>query len=739
VAASKNLQTSPRPGASPAAPDGAPGWTSLGAGGIGRLWLLAAAAVVVVALVAALTFSGAAAARTLSDPGALTRWALPLAKTIHNLSAAAVIGALVFAVAILPPRLRRPGRGKAGDDDDGGAEHPAFTRTMALAAGAAIAWTLSAVAVLVLSFSDIAGQPLSAGPSFTSALVGYMTDISTGRAWLAVTISAALVATLVFGVRSVGELAATLALAVVGGLVPLALIGHSAGGNDHYGAVNSIGLHLLGVCLWVGGIIVLAVISGTLGSRDTTAVVLRRFSALAVFSFFLVFLSGVVNASIRITSLSQLATPYGSLLVFKALATLLLGLIGFMHRQWIIPQLGAKPAARVLWQLVAVELLIMGAVSGVAAALARTAPPTPEAAPVDASPARILTGYELPPELTDARWLTEWRFDWLWVAFVLTAATTYLLGMVKLRRRGDAWPVLRAASWLAGLAALTYVTSGPPSVYGMVLFSAHMVDHMALTMVVPLFLVLGAPVTLALKALTPRRDGSRGPREWILWLVHSKYSAFITHPLVAAANFAGSIIIFYYTPLFGFALREHVGHELMNVHFLITGYLFVLTMIGQDPVPRRAPYPLRLILLFATMAFHAFFGVALTSSTTLIQASWFGNMGRPWGPDALADQQLGGAAMWGIGEIPTLCVAIGVAYMWSRSDARETKRKDRAADRNNDAELAAYNDMFARLSRQDARLVPPGGPRPAAQPDAGLESAAAPTNDETSSIQGETR
>ncbi|NKX51631.1 cytochrome c oxidase assembly protein, partial [Arthrobacter deserti] len=176
--------------------------------------------------------------------------------------------------------------------------------------------------------------------------------------------------------------------------------------------------------------------------------------------------------------------------------------------------------------------------------------------------------------LTGSRWVTEWRWDWLWVAFVLTAGALYLTGAVRLHRRGDSWPLLRVHSWLAGLAALTYVPSGAPAVYGMVLFSAHMVDHMALTMVVPLFLVLGAPVTLALKALAPRRDGSRGPRGWILWAVHSKFSAFVTHPLVAAANFAGSIIIFYYSPLFGFALREHVGHELMIVHFLITGYLF---------------------------------------------------------------------------------------------------------------------------------------------------------------------
>ncbi|HEX2248572.1 MAG TPA: cytochrome c oxidase assembly protein [Arthrobacter sp.] len=670
--------------------------------GIGKLWLLAAAAVVVLALVAALIYSGAAATRQLSDPGALTRWGLPAAKAVHNLALAAVIGSLVFAVAIVPKRLRRS---RKSDHQDDSPEHPAFTRVMALAAGAAIVWTLAAVAVLVLSFSDISGLPLSGDAGYTSALVGYMTDIATGQAWLAITIVAAIVATLTFGVRSLTALAFTLVLATVGGLLPMALTGHSAGGDDHYGAVNSIGLHLLGVCLWVGGLIALAFLSGTLGSKDITKQVLKRYSALALISFFLVFFSGLINAGIRITSLDQIASEYGALVVFKTLTTLLLGAIGFMHRQWIVPQLGTKSAARVLWQLIVVELLIMGAISGVAVALARTAPPTPEELPPDASPARILTGYDLPPELAGSAWITTWRWDWLWVAFTLIVGIAYLIGVARVRRRGDSWPIARAASWIVGLLALTYVTSGAPAVYGMVLFSAHMLDHMALTMVVPLFLVLGAPVTLALKALPPRQDGSRGPREWILWLVHSTFSKIITHPLFAAANFAGSIIIFYYSPAFGFALREHVGHELMNVHFLLTGYLFVLSMIGQDPVPYRAPFPLRLVLLFATMAFHAFFGVALTSSTSLLQASWFGSMGRDWGLSAMEDQRLGGAIMWGVGEIPTLCVAIGVALMWSRSDARETKRKDRAADRNKDAELAAYNDMFAKLAQRDEQIT----------------------------------
>nr|WP_323962079.1 cytochrome c oxidase assembly protein [Arthrobacter sp. JZ12] len=662
----------------------------------------------------ALAFSGAAAPRQLSDPGALTRWGLPISKAVHNIAVAVVIGSLVFAVVILPRRVRSRRENARDDAANGADEDPAFARVMAMASTAAVVWTLAALAVLVLTYSDAAGLPLSSDPSYTQGLASYLTDFDTGRAWLSTTMIAAVVATMTFGARSSLWLGLTLLLAL-GGLIPMALIGHSASGDDHNAAVNSIALHLVGVCLWVGGLIVLAAIGGKLGKQTTS--VLHRYSALAVFAFALVFFSGLINASLRIGSLAQLGSEWGLLVTFKAIATILLGGIGLMHRQWIIPQLDTNMSARrVLWQLIAVELAIMAAVSGVAVALARTAPPRSEELASDASPARILTGYELPPEPTAMRWLTEWRPDWLWITFAVTVGVAYILGMLKLRRRGDSWPVLRLICWLVGLIALTYFTSGAPAIYGMVLFSAHMVDHMALTMVVPLFLVLGAPVTLALKALSPRRDGSRGIREWILVIVHSRFSAVVTHPIFAAANFAGSIVVFYYSPLFGFALREHVGHELMILHFLLTGYIFVLSMIGTDPVPRRAPYPLRLLLLFATMAFHAFFGVALTGSTSLLQASFFGNMGREWGPSALEDQQIGGAVTWGIGEVPTLLLAIGVAIMWSRSDARESRRKDRAAERNNDADLAAYNKMFASLAERDrSRAAGPSRP-PAAAP-----------------------
>ncbi|MGO4492866.1 cytochrome c oxidase assembly protein [Arthrobacter sp. 2YAF22_2] len=699
----------------PAAPTPTAGGRGSGAGtaGISRGWQLAGLVALFLGLVAALLFSGAAGARSVSDPGALVRWGLPASKALHNAALATVIGGLIFAVAILPRNLT----GRPSKDKDA-PEHPAFTRALAITAAAGVVWTLSAVGVLVLSYSDIAGQAVSADPEFTKSLVYFMTDIETGRAWLTVVIIAAVVTTALFGVRSRGALALTLIFSMVG-LVPSALIGHSSSSSDHEGAINSLGLHLVGVSAWVGGIIVLTLLSGVLagsagagaaGRTDVTEPTFRRFSALAGFAFALVFASGVINASIRLTSWTDLfGSGYGQLILAKTAATLVLGGIGLMHRRWVIPQLGVKGAGlsarRVLWQLVLVELLVMGATMGIAVALGRSAPPQPRTFAPDASPAFILSGYELPPELTPQRWLTEWRLDWLWVAVAVFGLASYILGIRKVRQRGDSWSWFRTINWLIGLVVLTFVTSGPPSVYGRVLFSAHMVDHMALTMVAPIFLVLGAPVTLALRALTPRRDSSRGPREWLLVFVHSKFSQLVTHPLFAAANFAGSIVLFYYSDAFGYAMRDHVGHELMNLHFALTGYIFVLTMIGTDPLPRRAPYPMRLLLLLATMGFHAFFGVSIMGGTGLLAADYFGNLGRSWGPSALLDQQMGGAVAWGIGEVPTLLVAIGVAVMWSRSDARESKRTDRAADRNNDADLTAYNDMFAQLAERDAKLA----------------------------------
>ncbi len=160
-------------------------------------------------------------------------------------------------------------------------------------------------------------------------------------------------------------------------------------------------------------------------------------------------------------------------------------------------------------------------------------------------------------------------------------------------------------------------------------------------------------------------------------------------------NFAGSLFVFYYTDLLRIALTTHAGHVLMVVHFSLAGYMFANAIIGVDPGVNRPSYPVRLVLLFATMAFHAFFGLSLASNTALLAADYFGRLGLTWWVDALKDQQIGGFVTWGIGEAPTLVLAIIMAMMWARADQKVAVRLDRQADRSGDAELNAYNRMLA--------------------------------------------
>ena len=182
------------------------------------------------------------------------------------------------------------------------------------------------------------------------------------------------------------------------------------------------------------------------------------------------------------------------------------------------------------------------------------------------------------------------------------------------------------------------------------LFSAHMVMHMVVAMLVPLLLVPAAPLTLALRALPARPDKTWGPREVILQLVHSRYLGALANPVVAAALFFFSLAIFYYSPLFELALSTHTGHVAMMVHFLLSGYLFVWVLIGIDPGPKRWSPLLLIVILFATMAFHAFFGVIMTGGTTLLAPDFFSRLDLAWVPDPLADQQRAGAIAWGVGE-----------------------------------------------------------------------------------------
>lgn len=652
--------------------------TSSPRGTVVTLALPAAGVVAVLAGVAGVVVTGAAAASAFGDPGLVVRWGYPVARVVHDGAAALTVGGMLAAAALLAP------------------DHPAWPRARALGNGAAVVWALAGVAVLVLGAADVAVLPLD-DPRFGPALWQFVSSVDAGRQVAIEVGLVAVVALLASAVRGPVGAGVTAVLGLVA-LVPLALTSHAAAGASHELIVSSWWMHLVGVCLWTGGLVTLAWLGRGGGLGPAVGAVASRYSVVAGWAFVLVAASGAANGWAQVGGLAGLATPYGAVLLVKVIALVLVGLAGWWHRGHLLRRLGEGATGR-FWQLVAAEVVVMAVALGLGVALSGSAAPVPDqSSTAAATPAELVTGEPLPPPLAPSRLLTEVSQDVLWLGAVVAMVVVYLTWVRRLRARGDRWPLHRTVLWLLGCVLLLYVTVGGVAVYGRVLFSVHMVQHMTLSMVVPALLVLGAPITLALRALERRSDGSRGPREWLLGAVESPVARFVSHPVVAATIFVASMIAFYFTPLFGQALRTHVGHELMMVHFLLAGYLFANGMVGVDPGPARVAYPMRLLLLFATMAFHAFFGVALTSTDTLLEATYFSSLGL--GIDALADQRDGGAIAWGLGEVPTLALALLVAYQWYRSDQREATRRDRRADRDGDAELDEYNRLLEKMQQR---------------------------------------
>ena len=623
-------------------------------------------------------YGGGAAPLQFSDPGPVVRWGQPIVKLVLNISMATAIGTLVLSAF-------------AGNEQE-------RQRLQPVASWAAALWLGASAIYFLLTYLSASGTQLSYGPEFSEGLWLFATQIELGSL-LAANVLIALVVSLSTMAFTGTRMVAVNAAIAAAGLYPLAESGHASSDVGHTIAVNSMLMHLVGISVWVGGLV--ALYSVFYANSERAGVLVSRYSTLALFAFILVAISGVTSGYIRLYEPSDLLSTYGLMLIGKSVLLIALGAFGALHRLKLVSEFTKK--AKGFWKLVTLELTVMGLAMGLGTALALTPLPVSDAEFVPPTPAQLLTGDPLPPELTDAAWLTVWDPDPLWATVAVLGIALYLYGVMVLRDRGDKWPLSRTIPWVLGMVVLFYVTNGAPHAYQEYLFSVHMVGHMMLSMLVPVLLVPGAPVTLLSRAQAARTDGSRGLREWVLWAVHTPYAWFISQPIVAGLNFALSLVMFYYTPLFRWATEEHLGHQWMLVHFLIVGYLFVQSLIGVDPQPHRPGYPIKLMLLIGTMAFHAFFGLGLMNERGLLLADWFGSMGRTWGDDPLADQAVGGAFAWGVGELPTIVITLIVVTQWYRSDIRERKRLDRQADRTGNKELEEYNLMFEQLNKRDQR------------------------------------
>nr|WP_239095824.1 cytochrome c oxidase assembly protein [Micromonospora lutea] len=290
---------------------------------------------------------------------------------------------------------------------------------------------------------------------------------------------------------------------------------------------------------------------------------------------------------------------------------------------------------------------------------------------------------EVAPPFSITAVVTESRLDnWLAVALVL-AAGLYLYGVYRLRLRGDRWPISRTIFFLGpGLAGIALVTVTGVGAYDTTLLSVHMVQHMVLSMISPIFLALGAPVTLALRTLPT------GPRKRLLAVVHSRIARIYTFPLVAFAIFVVNPFALYFTDLYRYTLDHVWAHELVHAHFIMTGCVFFWPLLGLDPLPGRWPYPGRALLMLLSVPFHTVLGLTIMQSTTLFGGDWYPSLGLSWA-DPWDDQVLAGGIVWAGGEFVSVTMLAVLVVQWMRQSEREARRVDRELDRQEARQRAA--------------------------------------------------
>ena len=256
-----------------------------------------------------------------------------------------------------------------------------------------------------------------------------------------------------------------------------------------------------------------------------------------------------------------------------------------------------------------------------------------------------------------ARLALDWTFD-----PAAALVTLVLAGLwVVLIRRHPSWPIGRTIAGGAALVTAVLATQSGVATHDTSSLTAHVVQHVLLGMAVPLLTALAAPVTLVLQAADPATRGV------VRRALRHPVTALIGRPLVGFAVFGVSVVVLTFSPLLDLAARHEGVHLLVHVHLVVSGALFAWPVVGIDPVPSRPGHGARLLLLLATVPFHAFVGVALLAADAPLFDAY----------PSLDDQRRAAGLLWGAGEVLTVGAAAAVFRSWYVADQRAAARADR--------------------------------------------------------------
>ena len=580
----------------------------------------------------------------------------------NTLAGAATVG-LLFALAFLAPEV-------AGEIKSSLSLRRSIRWVSSL-------WVVTSIAEILRTLADLFDTSIASILKLNT-IRSYVTQTTLGELQLLEVLVSLLVFFSLIRVRRTGGAIAIFLIATIGVTAPL-FQSHSSQAGSHGLAIGSLIIHVIALSIWSGSVVTLAMMAP--GERELA---LPRVSSVATWSLVTMVATGATSSLLRLGFTDSWLTPYGAMITLK------LGLLGAIIILARKIRFTVEPE-----NLLKFESALLVVVITIGAMLSRFTPEPSSQLPYDR--ARELVGITMPAEPTLMRVFFEYEADGLILGALIFLTALYIRGVVSLVRRGDKWPVGRTISFAFGISLLDYATSGGLGLYSVFSFQYHMIAHMVLSMIAPIALVLSAPMTLALRTLPiGRTSEERGLRGWVLTLIHSRFARIWTHPVFALALFDGSLFALYFTPLFSELMSSHFGHLLMNLHFIGVGFLFFYVIIGIDPNPRRTHHLVRMIILLAAMSIHAFFSIALMSSTTLIDGGYYEALQRPWATDLLADQELGAAIGWAMGEIPIVAALIATFIQWMRADRREAKRADKNAQ-----ELAEYNEYLRKLAERN--------------------------------------
>lgn len=556
-------------------------------------------------------------------------WLRPAARAVRVVGAVGVVGFGIVTVMLLGP----------GDDER-------LQRRASRAAGwGALAWAAGAVEELVavwLSAAPVAGLAGVATVGFvdlaTRTLLGLTMLVQLGLAVIAASCAfAARTSTpriLVLGCGMLG-----LAAGVAGG--------HAVDGPLHGVAVAAILAHVLAASAWTGG---LAAMLSLLPHAAEQQRLLERYGAFALPCAISVGVTGVIAGTLMTDPARLLEARYGWLLLVKSAVFASVVGLGWRLRRAAAARGRSAAGGRTSVSRVAVaELSLMAFALGLSVVLSQSTPLVP--AGDDAA-----AGALEPPTLASTLGALA-PGTWGLIA-VIGLAVPYLAGVLVLRRRGDAWPRRRAVPYLIGVVVLAAVTWTGVDLYASALMSVHMLQHMTINMIVPILLVLGAPVTLAFRALPP------APRARLRDATGSRLARIVAHPTLVSVVFVGSLFVVYFTPVFPFLMSDHWGHAVMLTHFLVSGFLFFWLVLGVDPDRHRPSGPIRIPLIAASTVGHTVFAVVLVFSTSVIGEAWFSTVDVAWDVSRRDDQALAGGIAWVVGELVMVGVLAVVIYRW---------------------------------------------------------------------------